>query len=348
MFQIRLADILVLVIGLFGLANPLLAKENPGASGLAVVTRIAGPDGGWDYTSFDAARRRVYVAHGLKVMSIDVDTGTVNPDFATGQHLHAVVPVPGSDLLLTTNGADSSAKIISAIDGKLIASITTPKDPDGAVFDPSSGMVVVVNGDVGMVSLVDPKAAKVVDTITVGAGLEFPAVDGKGRLYVNIEETGEIAVIDIAARKVLGRYPMPGCKGPTGLALTGDGRLISACSNGVAKILEASSGHEVASLSIGARPDAVLLDGPRGRAYIPSAMTGALAVIALDGPANNTIIDTVTTQRGARTGTVDLKTGKIYLPAAEYEAPTAGQRPEVKPGTFQVLVLDRPSPTPAK
>ena len=67
MFQIRLADILAFVISLFGLANPLLAKENPGASGLAVA-RIAGPDGGWDYASFDAARRRVYVAHGLKVM----------------------------------------------------------------------------------------------------------------------------------------------------------------------------------------------------------------------------------------------------------------------------------------
>ena len=341
MFQIRLAKLSALMIGLLGLASPTLAQQKPGASGLAIVARIAGPDGGWDYASFDASRRRIYVAHGVRVMSIDADKGTVNSDFAVGKHLHAVVPVPGTDLLLTTNGADSSAKIISAVDGKLISSITTQKDPDGAVFDPSSGLVVVVNGEAGMVSLVDPKAAKVVDTITVGAGLEYPAVDGKGRLYVNIEETGEIAVINLAARKVLGRYPMPGCKGPTGLALTADGRLISACSNGVAKILDASSGHEIATFAIGARPDAVLLDGSRGLAYIPSAMTGTLAVIALSGPANNTIIDTVATQRGARTGTVDLKTGKIYLPAAEYGSPAAGQKPEPKPGTFQVLVLDR-------
>ena len=178
------------------------------------------------------------------------------------------------------------------------------------------------------------------DTITIGAGLEFPAVDGKGKLYVNIEETGEIAVIDIASRKLLGRYLMPGCKGPTGLALTGDQRLISACSNRVAKIIDAATGREIASFMIGARPDAVLLDGARGFAYIPSAMTGDLAVIALSGPRANSVVDTVTTQRGARTGTVDLKTGKIYLPTAEYVV-TPGQKPTPKPGTFQILVLDR-------
>ena len=327
-------------IALAGLAVPALAQDKPGASGLRIVARIAGPDGGWDYASFDAARRKVYVAHGDRVMSIDADTGAVNADFAAGAHLHAVVPVPASDLIVTTNGGDASVKLIGAADGKLVTSISTAKDPDGAVFDPSTGFVIVVNGDAGMVSFVDPKAGKVVDTITVGAGLEFPAVDGKGKLYVNIEETGEIAAIDIASRKVLARYPMSGCKAPTGLALTADRRLISACANGVAKILDAATGHEIASFTIGARPDAVLLDDARGYAYIPSAMTGALAVIALTGPANNTIIDTVTTQRGARTGTVDPKTGKIYLPTAEYVT-AAGQKPTPKPGTFQVLVLDR-------
>ncbi len=248
------------VVALFASSPPVLAKDAQPKSGLKVVARISGPDGGWDYAMFDAARRRIYVAHGDAVMSIDADTGQANPRFAGGAHLHSVVPVPGTNLILTTNGADASARIIDASDGRLIASIPTAKDPDGAVFDPSSGMVLVVNGDPGMVSLIDPKSAKLAGAITVGAGLEFPAVDGKGRLYVNIEETNEIAAIDIASRKVLARYPMPGCKGPTGLALTKDQRLISACANGVAKILDATSGREIASFTIGARPDAVLLD----------------------------------------------------------------------------------------
>jgi DNA-binding beta-propeller fold protein YncE len=338
----RLSASLLASVAMLVLAAPVGAQDAPGPPGLKVVSRIAGPDGGWDYASFDPARRRIYVAHGDRVMAIDADTGAVTADFAQGAHLHAVVPVPGTNLLVTTNGGDASAKVLDATDGKLIASVPTAKDPDGATYDPSSGMVVVVNGDSGLVSLVDPNSAKVVGTITVGSGLEFPAADGRGKLYVNIEETGEIAVIDIDARKVLARYPMPGCKGPTGLALTADQRLISACANGVAKILDAATGRELASLVIGARPDAVLLDGGRGLAYIPSAMTGTLAVIALSGPAANTIIETAPTQRGARTGAVDLKNGKIYLPTADYAAPAAaGQRPSPKPGTFQVLVLDR-------
>jgi DNA-binding beta-propeller fold protein YncE len=337
-----LAAVAAIVVALSGLAAPVLGQGAAPGPALAIQARIPGADGGWDYATFDAARRKIYVAHGDAVMSIDADTGQVNPRFAVGAHLHSVLPVPGTNILLTTNGADQTAKLLDADDGRLVASIPTPKDPDGAVYDPSSGLVVVVNGDAGMVSFVDPKAAKVVDTVTVGAGLEFPAVDGKGRLYVNIEETGEIAVIDIPNRKVLARYPMPGCKSPTGLALTADGRLISACANGVAKILDAASGREIASLAIGARPDAVLLDEARGVAYIPSGMTGTLAVIALTGAAVNTIIETVPTQVGARTGAVDTKTGKIYLPTAQFGPPVApGKRGEPKSGTFQVLVMGR-------
>ena len=103
-----------------------------------------------------------------------------------------------------------------------------------------------------------------------------------------------------------------------------------------------TSGRRIAALKIGARPDAVVYDEGRNLAYIPSGGAGTLSVIALSGAADTTVIDTVVTQVGARTGTVDPKTGRIYLPAAEYLPPAApGQRPTVKPGTFQVLVLDR-------
>jgi DNA-binding beta-propeller fold protein YncE len=138
------------------------------------------------------------------------------------------------------------------------------------------------------------------------------------------------------------RYPLNGCVKPTGLALVTGGRLVSACGNGVVKILDAASGREIASLPIGAGPDAVIYDPGRAMAYVPSGRTGTLAVIALAGPAANTIIDTVPTQIGARTGTVDTKTGRIYLPTAQYvPAAGPGQESSVKPGTFTVLVLDR-------
>ncbi|HEY2483059.1 MAG TPA: hypothetical protein VGI30_12815 [Caulobacteraceae bacterium] len=318
------------------------AHGAPGASGLKIVQRIPGPDGGWDYASFDPVRRRVYVAHGDKVMLIEADSGKLRADFAKGDHLHAVVPVPGTDRLVTTNSGDSSAKVIDTGTGAVVASIPAAQDTDSAIFDPATGLVIVVGGDSGELTLVDPKALKSVGSIKVGGALEFLAPDGKGKVFINGEDTNQIVVVDLKARKVLAHWPLTGCRRPTGLALVAGARLVSACGNGVAKILSAADGHDIATLTIGEGPDAVLYDAPRRLALIPSGRSGTLAVIALDGPHANSVIDTVPTQIGARTGALDPKTGRVWLPTAQYNLPVpAGQRPTTKPGTFEVLVLGR-------
>lgn len=325
------------------LAAPLAARAaDPGPSGLHVVAHIAGPDGGWDYASFDPARRRVYVAHQTVVLAIDADTGKLNPAFAQGNHLHAVVPVPGTDVIVTTNSGDNTAKVISATDGRELASIPTEKDADGAAYDPKTGLVVVICGDGGALTLVDPKAMKAAGTIKIGNSLEFGQPDGAGLFFVNVEDKNQVAVVDLASRKVLRNYDLAGCKGPTGLAYVEGARLIAACANGGVDILDAGSGKALATFTVGGFPDAVIYDNQRHLAFVPSARAGTLSVIALTGAGDNTIIDTVPTQIGARTGAVDTKTGKVYLPTAEYVLPVpAGQRPTPKPGTFQVLVLDR-------
>ena len=328
--------------GLLGLAAPAGAQTATGASGLKVVARIAGPDGGWDYASFDPARRRVYITHGTQVMVIDADTETANPAFAPGDHLHSVAVVPGAKVVVTTNSGDSSARILDAASGALVASIPTAKDTDGAVYDPSSHLVLVICGDSGSITLVDPATRTSPGAITIGDALEFGAVDGKGKFFVNLVDKDAVAVVDIAARQVLARYPMPGCSHPTGIAYVEGERLVVACAMGSAKILDAETGKEIASFKIGGFADSVQYDPDRHLAYIPSALSGTLAVIALSGPGDNTIIDTVSTQVGARTGAVDPKTGRIWLPTAQYNLPApAGHRPTPKPGTFEVLVLDR-------
>ena len=316
------------------------AQPATGASGLRVIDKIAGPDGGWDYASFDPARGRVYVAHGSSVTMIETANGKVMPSFAAGNHLHAVVPVPNSNLILTTNSGDMTAKIIDARTGALIASIPTPKDPDSAVYDPHSGDVVVIGGDGGTITLVDPKAARAVGEIDVGGDLEFAVPDGKGRLFVNAADKNDIVVVDLDARKVVARYPMTGCLRPTGLAFVEGHRLIASCQS-VAKIIDADNGHDIATLPIGVGPDAVIYDRARQVAYIPSGRAGTLAVIALAGAGNNTVVDTIPTKLGARTGAVDPKTGRVYLPSADYGPPVAGQRPPMKPGSFAVLVLGK-------
>lgn len=309
---------------------------------LQVVAQVPGPDGGWDLASYDPARHRVYVAHGTTVLALDTTTDKLNPSFAPGDHLHTVVVVPNSDLLVTTNSGDSTARLIRASDGSLVKSLSVAKDADAGAYDPATGFVVVINGDAGVLTLIDPKKQAVAGTITIGDALEMGDADGKGKFYVNDVKTGEVVVVDLKAQKVLAHYPMQGCTRPTGLAYVEGDRVVSSCGSGVAKILAAADGHELASLKIGGFPDDVLYDPKRHLAMVPTALDGKLTVISLAGPNNNQEIASIPTQIGARTGAVDPSTGRVYLPTAEYVLPVpAGQRPTTKPGTFHILVLDR-------
>ena len=306
---------------------------------MMVVQRIPGPDGFWDYASFDPVKRRVYVAHGDTIMAIDADTGKVNPHFADAARSHEVLPLAGGAELLTTNSGDNTARIYDTATGALKATIPTAKDPDAAAYDPATKRVFVMDGDSGEITIIDPAAGKATGSITVGGALEFAVADGKGRLYLNVEDKNEIVVVDSRAAKVLAHYPMPGCEGPTGLALTREGLLISACANGVAEVLDAASGKKIAALKIGPRPDAAIYDPARSRVYIPSGGDGTLAVLRLSGR-KVTAAAVVHTQTGARTGTLDPRTGRIYLPAAKFTPPLApGQRPAFVPGSFEVLVV---------
>jgi len=333
-------SIIVGLISAIALAAPAHAGPVADARGLKVVGHIPGPDGHWDYASFDPERRRVYVSHGDEVLALGVDSGILNVSFAPGDHLHAIVAVPHADVLVTTNSGDNSVRILRASSGALLKSLSVAPDADGAAFDPATGLVMVINGEPGLVTLIDPIAQSVDGTIKVGDALEFGAVDGRGRAFVNIESTGEVAVLDLVHRRVLTRYKLDGCQRPTGLAYVEGRRVISACANNVAKVLDARTGQQIASLKIGPHPDSVLVDPVRHRAFVPTGGDGMLSVIALTGSENDKVIAVIPTHVGARTGAVDPKTGCIYLPTAEFGPPSApGQRLAILPASFQILVV---------
>ncbi len=327
---------LSLALGLAALAPAAMAAP----PAYEIVAHIKGPDGGWDYASFDAVRQRVYVARSYGVMTIDAVDGQSNPHFADGARGHEVMAIPGADDVLSTNSGDNTARIFSGKDGTLEASLKVGNKPDAAAYDPASKDVFVMNGDSGDASIIDPAARKVVGSIPIGGALEFAVADGKGKLFVNVEDKGEVAVLDTRAAKLITRYPLKGCVEPSGLAYTRQGLLISACANGVAKVLDAATGADLATLKIGARPDAVIYDADRNLAFIPCGGDGVLTVIALGVNRSAQVVGSIPTQRGARTGALDPKTGRIYLPTAQFNPPAAaGQRPSVIPGSFEVLVL---------
>jgi DNA-binding beta-propeller fold protein YncE len=330
----RLTTVLFIVSS-FLQQTPALAGTMPS---LSVIGTIPGPDGGWDTASVDADPRRLYIAHGDTVMTVDLASGKVTPKLVEGKRLHAVLP-PADGRALSTNGGDNAATLFEAATGKVIASIATGLNPDVAIFDPVSGLVLVMDGKDRDITLIDPKTASSPGGITVGGQLEFAVVDGTGRVFVNVEDKTEIAVVDVAARKVTARYPLTGCAEPSSLALNpATGLLLAACSNQKAVAVQAKDGTIVATLPIGERPEGAIFDAARTLFFIPCG-AGTIAVIG-ENAGIPAVISTITTANGARTAALDSRTGKLYLPTADFQAPAEGEkRHTVVPGTFPMLVV---------
>lgn len=311
----------------------------PAAPDYEVVQRIAGADGGWDLLSVDPGHKRLLVARSDGVMAVDLATGAVTAKFVPGARFHAVFAIPGTRLGIATSGQANEAILFDSGTGAVKAEVATGANPDAAIYEPTSKTVWVMNARDGTATIVDPAKAKAVGTVAIGGGLELPALDGHGHLFVNVEDKNEIAEVDLASRKVLKHIALTGCDGPTGLTYVSSGILVSACANGVAKFVRASTGALVGEIAIGPRPDGAFADPQRHRAYIPSGGDGTLAVLDTSGPLPR-LIARVPTQAGARTGAVDPATGRVYLPVARFgPPPAAGQRRQPVPGSFEILVV---------
>lgn len=315
------------------------AAQAAPAPNYQVVAKIAGPDGPWDYIRVDAAHDRLLLPRGSSVMAVDLASHKVTTGLAPGGRQHIALPLDGGREFLVTNGASDTAVFADAATGAAVASVPTGKGPDAAMVDPKSGLVLVMGHAGGDVTLIDPKTHKAVGTVAVGGALEEAAADGSGRAFVNIENKNEIAVIDIAARKVTGHWPLKGCDGPTGLAYDPQDHLLVAACDGTTVLVRTSDGRVVQTLPTGRGADGAAYDARRHLAFVPAGRDGTLSVIAFD-KGRGRIAQTTPTQRGARTLAEDERTGRVYLPTAQY-APAAapGGRPTPVPGAFQVLVV---------
>lgn len=303
-----------------------------------VVDRIAGPDGGWDYVRVDAKTGKVLVTRGGAVMAVDTSSGKVNPAFAPGTRLHIAMPVGDGSEVLLTNGGSDTAVFVDAATGATLATAPTGKGPDAAAYDAASHLVLVMDHAGGDVTLIDARTRQRVGAIEVGGALEEAAVDGQGHAFVNVESKNEIAVLDLAARKVTARYPLAGCDGPTGLAYDArDGLLIAAC-DGATALVEARTGKVVDLLPTGKGADGVAFDPVRRLAFVPAGRDGVLSVIALANGRGG-IVQQAPTLKSARTIGIDERSGRLYLPSAEYLPPVGQARPQVKPGSFRLLVV---------
>src|SRR4051794_13469381 len=198
----------------------LLAAAPPAVP--SVVQHIPLGDGGWDILTVDPISHHVLIGRADGVDAVDTFTGSVTPRLINGTRFHGVSVVPGTALAVATEAA-GSAIVFNRVTGQVTAEVKTDPDADATIYEPTTHAVWVMNGDSGTISIVDPVAGAAIDKINLGSALEFPAIDGRGHLFVNLSDKGELAEINIARRSVTRSVTLNGCQHPTGLAYVSPG-----------------------------------------------------------------------------------------------------------------------------
>jgi DNA-binding beta-propeller fold protein YncE len=337
----------ILAVAIFFL-NAAFAEGQTAQSDWSVVkTFPIGGEGGWDYLTVDPATHRLYVPRSTHTQVIDAESGQIIGDIPGQKRAHGVAIAPEVHRgFISDGGGDGAIEIFDLKTNAVLGTITTLPDTDGIIYDAATKSVLAVSGDKGVLMTlkpnVNPKTGTIGPPIELGGAPEFLASDGKGKVYINLMDKNEVAVVDIKARKVIARWPVAPGGAPVGMSMdTEKRRLFIGCRKPPKLIvMSAADGKVLAALPIGEGVDATkLLDG----SAFASCRDGTLAVARETSPEKFEIVQTAETPIGARTMGVDATTHTIYLPTATFEEAKPGSRPTPKPGTFVVVVVGHPA-----
>jgi Uncharacterized conserved protein len=309
-------------------------------TGYKVVNQIhLEGDGGWDYLSVDEATSRLYVSHSTMALVVDLKTGKQIGKIEGTNGIHGVALIPKLNKGFTSNGRENSVTVFDlktlAVTGKIQVS---GKNPDAILYDAFSGKLFTFNGGSSNVSVIDPAQNKEISTIQLDGKPEFPQTDGKGKIFVNIEDKSEISVINPKTLKVEKSWSIAPGEDPSGLAFDSETqRLFSVCGNKLMVISDSDAGKVITTLPIGDGCDGVAFD-PATKLAFSSNGEGNITIVQEVNKDTFKVIETIATQSGARTIAIDKSTHHLYLSTAEFGEAKAGERrPPMKPGTFMVL-----------
>ena len=331
-------------LAVFALAAAVLAA---GAVHYSVTkTYPVGGDGGWDYLTYDAGANRVFISRGTHVMVMDADSGKVIGDIPDTPGVHGIALAPELGRGFVSSGRANSVTIFDLKDLHKIGEAKTSENPDAIAYDPVSKRVFTFNGRGHDATAIDAASGAVAGSLPLGGKPEFAVSDGKGRIYVNIEDKSELVAINTQALKEEKRWPIKGCQEPSGLAMDKEHRrLFAGCDNKIMAVINADTGDVVATPPIDAGVDANAFD-PGTQLAFSSNGSGTLTVVHEDSPDKYTVIQSLETARGARTMALDPNTHRVFLVTAEFGPPPAATaenprpRPTMVPGSFKVLAAE--------
>jgi DNA-binding beta-propeller fold protein YncE len=330
-----------IVVPLFGV---FAFAADPGLH--VVKTYKLGGEGGWDYLKADSDSRRLFISRATHVIVIDMDSGKSVGDIPDTPGVHGIAIANDLGRGFISNGREASVSIFDLKSLALISKVkAVGENPDSILFDPATKRVFTFNGRSHDSTAIDADTGKIVGKIALDGKPEFAVSTGVGEIFVNLEDKSELLKLDPKNLKVENRWPLAPCEEPSGLAMDiKSRRLFAGCDNKMMAIVNADSGKVITTLPIGGGVDANGFDPDSGLAFA-SCGEGVLTVVSEETPDKFSVVQNVTTERGARTMTIDAKTHQIFLVTAKFGPPpaaTADQphpRPAILPDTFEVLVV---------
>jgi len=326
-------------ISLMFLAAAALAS---GADYKVTQTWKLGGEGGWDYPNAASASHRVFIARATRVMVVDTISGKQVGEIPDTQGVHGIAFDEKNGLGFTSNGKENTVTVFNLKTLAVEKKIKVGSGPDAILYDSFSKRVFTFNGKGkdNDATAIDAVKGEVVGKVDLGGQPEFAATDEKGTVFVNLEDKSEIVAFDPTKLEVKSRWKLEGCEEPTGLAIDRKHRRLFAGCGGNKKmaVVNADSGKMVATLPIGEGCDATNFD-PDWNLAFASAGDGTITVIKEESPDKFSVAQTVTTQKSARTMTVDEKTHQLFTVAATVTGATRETR-KIEPDSFVVIVVE--------
>jgi len=342
------AFLALLLFSLLTASHLPAAPETTGGSGYHLIKKVKlGGTGGWDYLEVDPATHRLFVSRGTHYVVVDPDQGKIIGDIPGSQRAHGVAFANEFNKGFTTDGSNADSTIFDLTSLKVLDKVKTDKDSDAVIYDPFSKRVFTFNGDANTASAIDAASGKLVSTFPLGGGPEFGATDGKGKIFVNLEDKSSLVKFDAKTLKIENTWPLAPCESPSGLAIDAAHEiLVVGCHNKLMAFVDGNSGKVLGTVPIGQGVDANRFDPATGYAFA-SCGDGTLTIAHEDSPTKFSLVEMIQTQRGARTMALEYASHTVYLVTAEFgpaPEPTKDNprpRPAVLPDTFTLLIYGK-------
>lgn len=327
------------------LLSLLLSCVTLHAQHYAVTHRIPfkGDQTYWDYLVGDASTHRLYVTRQNEVLLLDLSSLKEVGRISGMKRVHGVALAHELSKGFISDGGGNAIVIFDLKSNDVRQKLKVGEAPDAVLYEPIKKRVYAFNAHSHNASVIDAETEKVVGTVPLSGIPEFAATDGKGAVYVNLENKNSLVRLDPEGTKVQNEWSLAPCEGPSGLAIDPQGqRLFSVCDNKLMIVTDAGTGKRVAEIPVGVEPDAAIYDAEK-KLVFASNCDGTLTVVKQENPDKYSVLENVTTEREARTMALDPVTHRLFLPTEEIKPGQKpwppGTLPEFTPGTFHMIVV---------